>query len=221
MQMNTTSHSPAERSLYNAALLWALFGVIYNIMEGIVSVGFGIDDDTLTLFGFGIDSFIEAISAVGIAHMVWRIRTSPQVERDRFEAVALKITGTCFYLLAVALLVGGGINLWRGTKPETTLPGVVIAVISISIMWAMLSAKIRIGNALHSNAMLADAHCTQVCIYMSVVLLLASAFYELTGIGSIDAFGSIALAWFSYREGVEAFEKAAGNHHCGCDHKCN
>jgi divalent metal cation (Fe/Co/Zn/Cd) transporter len=153
--------------------------------------------------------------------MVWRIRRAENPDHDRFESWALRITGVCFYALALILAVGGGINLWRGTQPSSTLAGVVIAIISISVMWAMLAAKLRIGRALHSDAMVADAHCTQVCIYMSVVLLIASLLYETTGIGYVDALGSLALAWFSYLEGAEAFEKAAGRHHCGCEHKCD
>ena len=97
------------------------------------------------------------------------------------------------------------------------MPGVVISMISIAVMWIMLLAKLRIGRRLGSDAIVADARCTQVCIYMSIALLAASAIYELTGIGYIDSLGAVAIAYFSYREGVESLEKAAGQHTC-CDH---
>jgi divalent metal cation (Fe/Co/Zn/Cd) transporter len=207
-------HTAQEISLYRAAMAWAVFGIVYNLIEGAVSTWFGAADETLALFGFGIDSFIEAISALGIAHMVWRIRTQQHVERDRFERGALRITGVCFYLLAASLVIGAAINLWQGNAPESTLAGVVISTISILVMWLMLWSKLKIGRALHSDAMVADAKCTQVCIYMSLVLLAASGLYALTQIGWLDAVGALLLAWFSVQEGREALEKAAGKHHC-------
>lgn len=208
--------------LFRAAMFWAIAGIIYNLIEGIVSVWLGAEEETLSLFGFGVDSFIEAVSAVAIAVMVLRIWRSPTAPRSSFESFALTITGWCFHLLALALVIGAAINVWQGNSPRTTIAGVVIATLSISVMWVMLAAKLRIGRALHSEAMVADAKCTQVCIYMSVVLLISSGLYELSrlyglsGIGHIDSLGALAIAYFSYREGVEALEKASGLHTC-CD----
>lgn len=211
----TTDQAP----LFRAALFWAIFGIAYNIVEGVASVWLGAEEETLSLFGFGLDSFIEAISAVAIAVMVLRIWRSPGAPRSGFEATALTITGWCFYVLAFSLLLGAAINVWQGNRPQTTLAGVIIAAISIAVMWIMLAAKLRIGRVLGSNAMIADAQCTRVCIYMSVVLLAASGLYELTKIGYVDSLGAIAIAWFSYREGREALDKAAGRETCcGHDH---
>src|SRR6187397_979954 len=93
----TSDHAP----LFRAALFWAIFGIAYNLVEGVVSVWFGAEEETLSLFGFGVDSFIEAISALAIAVMVLRIWRSPDAPRSRFEATALTITGWCFYVLAI------------------------------------------------------------------------------------------------------------------------
>jgi divalent metal cation (Fe/Co/Zn/Cd) transporter len=207
-----------DAPLFRSAMFWAIFGIVYNLVEGVVSVWLGAEEETLSLFGFGIDSFIEAVSAVAIGVMVLRIWRSPESPRSSFESTALTITGWCFHLLALGLLAGAALNLWQGNQPTTTIGGVVIAAISIAVMWIMLAAKLRIGRALHSNAMVADAKCTQVCIYMSLVLLAASGLYELTHIGYVDSIGAVAIAWFSYREGVEALDKAAGKTCCGHDH---
>jgi divalent metal cation (Fe/Co/Zn/Cd) transporter len=150
--------------------------------------------------------------------MVLRVWRSPDAPRSVFESTALSVTGWCLYLLALGLVVGAGINLWQGKEPKTTLPGVIISSISIAVMWIMLAAKLRIGRALESQAMVADAKCTQVCIYMSVVLLAASGLYELTHIGYFDSIGALAIAYFSYREGKEALDLAAGKECCGHDH---
>jgi len=213
------SSAASDAPLFRAAMFWAIAGIVYNFVEGIVSVWFGASEETLALFGFGVDSFIEAASAVGIALMVLRIWRAPEAPRSPFESTALFITGWCFHLLALGLVAGALVNLWRGSQPHTTLPGVVISGISIAVMWIMLAAKLRIGRQLGSRAMVADAKCTQVCIYMSVVLLASSALYELTGIGYIDSLGAMAIAYFAYREGVESLNHAAGQHTC-CGETC-
>src|SRR5690606_6545770 len=108
--------------------------ILYNLIEAIISTRFGYEDETLTLFGFGVDSFIELISGVGIVHMMLRIRYNPEVQRDSFERTALRITGTAFYLLVVGLLMGAGLVIYTGQKPETTFWGVIISSISILVM---------------------------------------------------------------------------------------
>jgi hypothetical protein len=183
---------------------------------------FGISDESLALFGFGADSFIEVISGLGIAGMIIRIRKNEQVNRSGFEKTALKITGTAFYLLVAGLILTAGYNLFTSHKPETTFWGVMISVVSIIVMLVLLKVKLKTGKALKSDAIVADAHCTRVCIYMSVVLLLSSLLYELTGLAWIDILGTLGLAWFSYTEGRECFEKARSEKLCGCSYeKCD
>jgi len=202
--------------LYRIAMGLAIFTIVYNILEGIVSIWFGISDESLTLFGFGSDSLIEVISGIGIAQMIVRIRTFGTEDRSNFEKRALQITGSAFYVLVAGLVITAVYNLYIGHKPETTLWGVIIACISIVVMIILLVMKLRVGNKLNSEAMIADAHCTRVCIYMSVVLLISSAIYELTGLAWIDVVGTLGLAWFSFSEGRECFENAKTGSHCNC-----
>lgn len=217
--MNSMSLSSAqEKKLYDLALILGVFTIVYNLAEGIIATTFGFEDETLALFGFGVDSFIEMISGTGIVYMVLRIRQNPQSNRSTFERTALKVTGVSFYLLVVALVVSALIVLYSGHKPVTTFWGVIISLISIVVMLFLIYGKIKTGKQLQSDAILADANCTKVCIYMSCILLASSGIYELTGFAYADALGTLGLAWFSYQEGKECFEKAASNKHCGCDH---
>lgn len=202
--------------IWRAALWLAVFTILYNLAEGLISIFFGVSDEALTLFGFGVDSFIEVMSGIGILAMVLRIRQNPETERSQFERTALRVTGTSFYLLAAGLAITAVYNIVTDHKPETTLPGLIISVISIAVMWALVMAKRKVGHALHSAPILADANCTLVCIYMSVVLLAASLIYQFTGFGFVDSLGAIGLIYFSYHEGKEAFEKAAGLE-CDCE----
>jgi divalent metal cation (Fe/Co/Zn/Cd) transporter len=213
--MDTLSRESLNR-YWRYALWLALFTIFYNLAEGLVSIYFGVQDEALTLFGFGIDSFIEVLSGIGILVMVTRIRRNPDTPRSQFERTALRVTGTSFYLLSAGLGISAVYNIITGHQPETTLPGLVISLISIAIMWLLVTGKRRVGRALDSSPILADANCTMVCIYMSIVLLASSLVYQLTGFGFVDSLGAIGLIYFSANEGREAFEKAAGME-CACD----
>ncbi len=209
-----------KANLYKWASALALITIFYNILEGVVSVYFGLEDETIALFGFGVDSFVEVISGIGIWHMVRRIRGDGSASPDRFERRALRVTGTAFYLLTGGLLFTAAFNLYRGHKPETAFWGIVVSVISILSMWALIHYKMKVGRGLNSQAILADAACTRTCIHLSVVLLLASTGYELTGFGGLDSIGAILIAGLSFREGREAFQKAKGDMICGCKESC-
>ena len=147
-------------NLYKRASLLAQITIFYNLFEGLVSVFFGVSDETLSLLGFGIDSFVEVLSGIGIWNMVRRIRNNSIANPSSFEKKALQITGTAFYILGVGLLVTAGINIYQGHRPVTTFWGIVIAVISIFTMWALIYFKVKVGKQLNSDAILEDANCT-------------------------------------------------------------
>ncbi len=212
---------PEERDhLLELANLLALFTIGFNLVEGIVSIWLGAADETLALFGFGVDSFIEVMSAVGVWHMIRRIRNNGGETRDAFEQRALKITGLAFYLLTFGLVLTASLSLVRRHKPETALWGIVVSLVSISFMWLLIHHKTKIGASLNSPAILADAACSRACVYLSVVLLLASMGFQLTGMGSLDAIGALVIAWLAGKEGWESFAKAKGLS-CRREGKCS
>jgi len=206
-----------HKKLYGIAFGLAIFTIIYNIAEGLISTYLGFEDESLALFGFGSDSFIEVVSGLGIAHMILRIQRNPASNRDHFERVALRITGTAFYILVAGLAITSIYNIWTGHKPLTTFWGVVISVISILVMWILVVWKRNVGKKLDSAPILADANCTLVCVYMSIILLVSSGIYEIFAITFIDSLGTLGLAYFALKEGKECFEKAKSNKHCSCD----
>jgi divalent metal cation (Fe/Co/Zn/Cd) transporter len=210
-----------KEKLINTAFILAIVTVIYNIAEGLVSVFFGVSDETLALLGFGVDSFVEVLSGIGILHMIYRMKKTGKNDieaRNRFERQALKITGTAFYILAGGLIAGSVLNIIIGSKPETTTPGIIISVLSILTMYFLMTWKLRIGRKLNSDAIIADANCTKSCFYLSFILLASSGLYELFGIGWLDIAGSLGIAWFAFSEGRESFEKANRKElKCDCD----
>lgn len=204
--------------LLKTAKYLSIFTIVYNIAEGIVSVFFGAEEETLALFGFGLDSFVEVISGIGILHMILRMQKSEVSQRDNFEKIALKITGISFYVLSAGLIVGAILNLIYQQKPETTIAGIIISVISIFTMYFLMNAKLKIGKELNSDAIIADANCTKTCFYLSFILLFSSALSEIFQIGYLDILGSIGIAYFSFKEGKEAIEKSKSqNLSCSCN----
>jgi hypothetical protein len=210
-----------DRQLLNIALLLSIITILYNLLEGVISVFFGASDDTLALFGFGVDSFVEVISGIGIAHMVWRMKTNSIEKRDSFEVTALRITGVAFYLLTAGLITGAAWIVYSGSRPETTLAGIIISVVSIITMYFLYRKKLEIGENLDSAPIISAAKCTKTCFYLSFILLGSSGLYELTGISFVDVLGSLGIAWYAFREGREAFGKARKGRLACCDDHCD
>ena len=157
------------------------------------------------------------ISSIDVAYMILRIMKNSASNREGFERIALRITGASFYILVGGLIVSSIYNLWTGHNPQNTLAGVIISLVSIIIMAGLVYGKNKVGKGLNSKAILADAECTKVCIYMSLVLLGTSGIYAMTKVSFTDSIGAMALAYLSYKEGRECFEKADNNEHCTCE----
>jgi divalent metal cation (Fe/Co/Zn/Cd) transporter len=214
--MQTTLNVSVDKR-WKIATGLALFTVLYNLGEGLISIYFGVQDEALTLAGFGVDSFIEVISGLGILAMIARLGRYGNKDRGQFEKLALQITGVCFYVLVVGLVIGAAFSAWEQQKPETTVAGILVSLLSIAIMRVLAGWKIRTGEQLNSASIIADGKCTMVCVYMSVVLLASSVLYELLHLPYIDAAGLLGLAWFSFKEGQESFEKSRDAAAC-CGH---
>jgi len=204
----------SEQQLYVKALRIAQFVVFYNIAEGIISMISGFHDESLTLFGFGIDSFIEVGSNLGVIYMIKRIQKNPVSDRTQFEKTSLQITGYGFYILSVGLLIGAVLSIIENHHPQNTLMGIIISILSIGVMYYVANSQTKTGKALNSQPIISDAQCTMMCVYMSIVLLVSSFIYQATGFGYIDAFGALGLIYFSIKEGKEAIEKSKGNECC-------
>ena len=155
--MTTFTNKSTVDRYFQYALYLGIFTVFYNLLEGLVSIYFGVSDETIALFGFGVDSFIEVMSGLGIIAMILRIRQNPGMPRSEFEKTALRITGASFYLLAAGLTLTASINIFTGHKPSTTIPGVIISLISIVMMWALVTGKRIVGRQLDAVHRRTDA----------------------------------------------------------------
>ena len=154
---------------------------------------------------------LKLFSGIGILHLIVRIKNSSAESRDKFESTALRITGFGFYILTAGLVAGSIINIIEKNNPSTTIAGIIVSVISIITMYLLMKAKLKVGEKLNSDAIIADAHCTRTCFNLSIILLLSSLLYEISSIGYFDILGSLGIAYYSFMEGKESFEKAENN----------
>jgi len=208
--MDNLSIFKRNNSLLNIVYWLCLITIMYNIIEGIVALFFGFHDRTIALFGFGLDSFVEVISGIGIGHMIWRMKWNPVISWDKFERQSLFVAGIFFYILTVGLVIGSTLILIYNVKPNTTKIGIIISLLSILTTWILFRSKSRVGRELSLESVLADSDCTKTCIYMSVVLFVSSIFYNVFEISYIDVMGCISIAFFTFWKGKEAIEKARG-----------
>lgn len=183
------------------ALSWVT--VCYNIVEGIVSIAFGAVAGSIALVGFGLDSFIESLSG-GV--MIWRFaqhgRLSEEQER-RVERRAVKLVGWTFFILAAYIAFEAAKKLITREMPEASLPGIIIALVSIVTMPTLFLLKRRTARAINSHSLAADSKQTLACSLMSVALLVGLLLNQLWGIWYADPLVGLAIAAWLVKEGVE------------------
>jgi len=188
------------------------FTIGWNAIEGLVGIIAGAVAGSISLVGFGIDSFIEVTSG---AALLWRMSVDADVERRaRNERRALKIVGTCFLALAAYITYESVIDLWSKKAPEHSIPGIVLACISLVVMPLLSRAKRRVGRALGSAAMYADAKQTEFCTYLSAILLVGLLLNALFGLWWADPVAGLIMVPIIAKEGVEGLRGKACNECC-------
>ena len=180
------------------------FAVIWNAVEGLVAVVAGLIAGSISLVGFGIDSFIEVTSG---SVLLWRMLVDANVrDRERNEKRALRIVGLCFSLLAVYIGFESGSDLWFRRAPEHSIPGIVLACLSLVVMPLLSRSKRTVGHALNSAAMQADAKQTQFCTYLSAILLLGLVLNAVFGLWWADPAAALVMVPIIAKEGIERLQ---------------
>lgn len=197
-----------RRALHRRAVVLEWFTVGWNVLEALVAVGAGLLAGSVALVGFGVDSGIEVISAVGL---LWRLRTSADAPRDEETAAerrALAVVAFTFFALAAYVAYEAGSSLLAREAPDASPVGIALAALSLVVMPALALAKQRVGREWGSRALLADAVETWVCSYLSLALLLGLGLNALCGWWWADAAGGLAMLPVVVWQGVEALREA-------------
>jgi cation diffusion facilitator family transporter len=211
-----TVASPTRREeLHRRGLRLEWFTVTWNVIEGVVAIGAGVISGSVSLIGFGADSFIEVISAVAL---LWRLRKAGPYasaeERGNAERRALYLVAATFFLLAAYITYEAVGALLSREGPENSTVGLVLSVVSLLVMPALAYGKQRTGRELGSEALNADAVETWVCSYLSLALLAGVGLYAAFGWWWADPAGALAMLpvilWQGWETLGEAREEGEG-----------
>ncbi len=183
------------------------FTIAWNGLEGLVAVIAGVVAGSISLVGFGIDSFIEVTSGLTL---LWRMSVDTDVPgRERNEKRALKIVGICFIGLAAYIAYESALDLWSRRAPEHSIPGIILACVSLIVMPLLSRAKRKVGRALGSAAMHADAKQTEFCTYLSAILLAGLLLNTLFGVWWADPVAALIMVPIIAKEGIEGLQGKA------------
>lgn len=183
------------------------FTIVWNLAEGLVAVVAGAMAGSISLVGFGIDSFIEVTSG---AALLWRMAVdSDEHRRELNERRALKAVGICFLALAAYITYESIPDLWFKRAPEHSIPGIVLACVSLVVMPLLSRAKRSVGKALGSAAMHADAKQTEFCTHLSAILLGGLLLNALLGLWWADPLAALVMTPIIAKEGVDGLQGKA------------
>jgi divalent metal cation (Fe/Co/Zn/Cd) transporter len=180
------------------------FTIAWNSLEGLIAVAAGVLAGSISLVGFGMDSFIEVASGVTL---LWRMSVDANVERrERNEKLSLTIVGVCFVALAVYIAHEAVSDLMKKTAPEHSIAGIALACVSLIVMPILSHAKKKVGNALQSAAMKADARQTDFCAYLSGILLVGLALNAGLGWWWADPIAALSMVPIIAKEGFHGMK---------------
>ncbi len=191
--------------LHKKALNLSYFTVVYNIIEGIVSILAASLSGSIALLGFGLDSFVESFSGF---IMIWRFKKkrSPK-EEEKIEKLAVKLVGYTFFILAFYISFESIKKLYYTEVPNPSILGIIIAALSIIIMPILSHMKYQTGKLLKSRSLIADSKETLACAALSIALLIGLGLNYFLGLWQADPIIGLIISIFLLREGYESFNR--------------
>jgi divalent metal cation (Fe/Co/Zn/Cd) transporter len=177
------------------------FTIAYNSLEGLIAVVAGLMAGSIALVGFGFDSLIEVTSG---ATLLWRLHSDvDESRRERIESITLRIVGLLFLLLAAYVSYDSIKSLiWR-EEPHESLPGIILAIASLIVMPLLVRAKRKVARGIKSGALMADSKQTELCTYLSAILLGGLLLNALFGWWWADPVAALVMVPIIVKEGIE------------------
>ncbi len=212
----TSRHDISDRApLIQEAFRVEYVTILWMAVEGAVAIASAITVNSLILLAFGIDSFIELTSA---CVLMWRLTVELRHGRifaETAERRASRIGGILLFTLAAYVTAAAGVKLWMQEGAEFSLPGLIITVLAVPIMYFLSRRKLGLAEKLVSRALRADAVESITCGWLSLVVIAALIAQLATGAWWVDPVASLAIVWFLIREGREAWqgENCCDHHH--------
>ena len=194
--------TPGRAELIKRGRHLEYFTIAYNSLEGLIAISAGMLAGSIALVGFGFDSMIEVTSG---AVLLWRLHADvDEARRERIEAISLRIVGACFVLLAIYLSFDSIKSLLRREAPEESVVGIGLAAVSLIVMPLLVRAKRTVARAIKSKALIADSKQTELCTYLSGILLGGLLLNAILGWWWADPVAALIMVPIITKEGIEA-----------------
>ena len=198
--MRMKEHIASREAAVRRGVRLQYFTITYNSLEGVISLIAGLFAGSISLIGFGFDSLIEVTSGAAV---LWRLRRDRHAaHRQSMERKALRIVGWCFLALSAYILYDSGSALMQQEAPGRSIPGIILAAVSIIVMPLLAAAKRRVAAEIGSDAVKADARQTDFCTYLSAILLCGLGLNALFGWWWADPIAALVMTPIIAKEGI-------------------
>ncbi|MEV7192311.1 cation transporter [Streptomyces sp. NPDC093510] len=196
--------SPARRDVLARRIrLLVAATITYNVLEAIVAITAGTIASSTALIGFGLDSVIEVSSAAAVA---WQFSAREHTVREAREKTTLRIIAVSFFILAAYVSIDAARALAGTGEAERSVPGIIIAALSLAVMPFLSAAQRRAGRELGSASAVADSKQTLLCTYLSAVLLIGLVLNATLGWSWADPIAALVIAAIAVKEGRDAWQ---------------
>lgn len=199
-RVTTIATDPTRIGVLRRRIRWIVaFTISWNVLEGIIALFAGGVASSAALIGFGLDSFVEVLSAAAIA---WQFSSRDPESREK---TALRVIALAFFALAAYVTVDVILSLTGIREPEHSTVGIVLAALSLAVMPFVSWLERRAGRELGSASAIADSKQTLICAYLSAALLIGLLANSLLGWAWADSVAALVIAAFAIKEGIEAW----------------
>jgi predicted Co/Zn/Cd cation transporter (cation efflux family) len=189
-----TQEKALRATLVKRGQLLQYVTIAYTSIEAAVALISGTMSCSIALVGFGLDSAIEVTSGVA---SLYRLKT---------EMLSLKITGWCFIALAAYVGFEAISGLMHHEEPSRSVPGLILAAVSVFFMPWLARAKKDVAKKLHSRALETDSKQALFCSYLSGILLIGLVLNATLHWWWADSAAALVMVPLMAREGLQALQ---------------
>jgi len=196
-----------QQKLYRKAFMLSVFTVSYNILEGVFSIIAGKSSNTVSLVGFGIDSFAESLSGIVVAWRFFNAHKASSKENEKKESKAVTLVGYTFFVFGAYVLYEIIKKFILKEVPRPSLLGIIILILSIIIMPVLFYLKLKTAKQLGSKSLEGDSKETLACVFLSIILLFGILANYLWGFWQLDPILGLVVVFFLFKEGYHTLKE--------------